>query len=42
MNEFNFGGYVAPDTKVIDLLSEGVLCSSGMTEQFEESAFNWD
>ena len=30
MNERNFGEYVAPETKVINLLSEGVLCSSVM------------
>ena len=36
------GAYVSPETKVINLLSEGVLCSSGMTEQFEKGDFDWN
>ena len=36
------GAYVSPETKVINLLSEGVLCSSGMTEQFENGEFDWN
>ena len=40
------GDYVTPETKVIDLLAEGVLCSSGLTQQFEEKDFSngsfWD
>ena len=36
------GEYVTPETKVIDLLVEGVLCSSGLTEQFEDGAFDWN
>ena len=42
VGEQNLGAYVSPETKVINLLSEGVLCSSGITEQFEEATFNWD
>ena len=36
------GAYVSPETKVINLLSEGVLCSSGLTEQFENGEFDWN
>ena len=36
------GAYVTPETKVIDLLAEGVLCSSGLTEDFEDGAFDWN
>ena len=46
MGESVNGSYVAPETKVIDLLAEGVLCSSGLTQQFEEKDFSnglfWD
>ena len=36
------GAYVSPETKVLLVKPEGVLCSSGMTEQFEEGAFDWN
>lgn len=36
------GDYLTPETKVIDLLAEGVLCSSGMTEKFEDADFDWN
>ena len=36
------GAYVAPETKVVDFVSEGVLCSSGLTEQFEDDYFDWN
>ena len=42
MGESVNGSYVAPETKVIDLLAEGVLCSSGMTEKFEDADFDWN
>ena len=42
VGEQNLGAYVSPETKVINLLSEGVLCSSGMTEQFENGEFDWN
>ena len=46
MGELLQGEYVTPETKVIDLQSEGVLCSSGLTQQFEEKDFSnglfWD
>ena len=46
MGEHVQGEYVTPATKVIDLLAEGVLCSSGLTQQFEEQDFSnggfWD
>ena len=46
MGELVQGEYVTPETKVIDLLTEGVLCSSGLTQQFEEKDFSnggfWD
>ena len=44
--EFLQGEYVSPETKVIVLHAEGVLCSSGLTQQFEEKDFSngrfWD
>ena len=36
------GAYVSPETKVLHVQPEGILCSSGMTEQFEEGAFDWN
>ena len=36
------GAYVTPETKVLDVEPEGVLCSSGMTEQFENGEFDWN
>ena len=38
----SLGAYVAPETKVVDFVSEGVLCSSGITEQFEDGNFDWN
>ena len=44
--EFLQGEYVSPETKVIVLHAEGLLCSSGLTQQFEERDFSngvfWD
>ena len=38
--------YVAPHVKVVHFQSEGVLCSSGLTQIFEETDFSnggfWD
>lgn len=34
--------YESPQIKVIELQSEGVLCSSGLTEDFEDGDFNWN
>lgn len=34
------GAYVSPETKVMSLHSEGVLCSSGMTETFNEQDYS--
>lgn len=36
------GAYVTPETKVLHVQPEGVLCSSGMTERFEEGEFDWN
>lgn len=30
------GGYVSPEVKVVLIQPEGVLCSSGLTETFNE------
>ena len=38
----NMETYESPEVKVLTVVSEGVLCSSGMTEQFEEGAFDWN
>ena len=40
--EQNLGVYVSPEIKAIDIAPEGVLCSSGLTEKFEEADFSWD
>lgn len=40
--ESALGAYVSPETKVVLVQPEGVLCSSGMTEQFEEGVFDWN
>ena len=36
------GAYVTPEPKVLHVPPGGVLCSSGMTEQFENGEFDWD
>ena len=36
------GAYVSPETNVVLVQPEGVLCSSGMTEQFEDGYFDWN
>jgi hypothetical protein len=38
----NMEAYETPEVKVLAVESEGVLCSSGMTEQFENGEFDWD
>ena len=38
----NYGVYCSPEVKVVLAQSEGVLCSSGLTEKFEDGNFNWD
>ena len=42
VGESVLGAYVSPETTVVLVQPEGVLCSSGMTEQFEEGAFDWN
>ena len=32
--------YVSPETKVVLLQPEGILCSSGLTEEFEEQDYS--
>lgn len=34
------GDYVSPSAKVVLFQSEGVLCSSGLTEQFNENDYS--
>ena len=34
------GAYVTPETKVLHVQPEGVLCSSGMTEKFNEQDYS--
>ena len=41
-NEQNLGAYATPEIKVMAVESEGVLCSSGTTEKFEEAYFDWN
>lgn len=36
------GAYVSPETNVVLVQPEGVLCSSGMTEKFELADFDWN
>ena len=36
------GAYVSPETNVVLVQPEGVLCSSGLTEQFEDGYFDWN
>lgn len=38
----NMEAYETPEVKVLAVESEGVLCSSGMTEQFVDGEFDWD
>ena len=40
VGESVLGAYVSPETQVLDVQPEGGLCSSGMTEQFEEGEFD--
>lgn len=40
VGEQNLGAYVSPETKVVDFVSEGILCSSGMTEKFNEQDYS--
>jgi hypothetical protein len=35
-----WGGYNSPEVKVITFQPEGVLCSSGLTEKFNEETFS--
>ena len=36
------GAYVYTETNVVLVQPEGVLCSSGLTEQFEDGYFDWN
>lgn len=40
------GRYKSPEIKTVDLLFEGVVCSSGLTQQFVEEDYSdsgfWD
>ena len=38
----NMEAYETPEVKVLAVESEGVLCSSGMTEQFDLGDFDWN
>lgn len=38
----NMEAYETPEVKVLAVESEGVLCSSGMTEQFVDGEFDWN
>ena len=40
VSEQNLGAYVSPETKVVDFVAEGVLCSSGLTEKFNEQDYS--
>ena len=40
--EQNLGAYESPEVKVMAVESEGVLCSSGTTEKFEDGYFDWN
>ena len=42
VGESVIGAYVSPETTVVLVQPEGVLCSSGMTEQFEDGDFDWN
>ena len=42
VGESVLGTYVTPETTVVLVQPEGVLCSSGMTEQFENGDFDWN
>ena len=42
MKNVNMETYESPEVKVLTVVSEGVLCSSGMTEKFEEGEFDWN
>ena len=42
VGESVLGAYVSPETTVVLVQPEGVLCSSGMTEQFEDGDFDWN
>ena len=42
VGESVLGAYVTPETKVLHMQPEGVLCSSGVTEQFQEGYFDWN
>jgi len=43
-NEFeipNGGGYVTPEVLTLEVQSEGILCQSGETEDYNYSVFEW-
>ncbi len=42
VGESVLGAYVSPETTVVLVQPEGVLCSSGVTEQFQEGYFDWN
>ena len=35
------GSYESPAVNVVEVLSEGVLCSSGQFEEWEEDTLDW-
>jgi hypothetical protein len=34
--------YVAPEMQVVDIYSEGMLCTSGTIEEWGEETLDWD
>ena len=35
-------GYIAPETRIMNVQSEGVLCTSGSTEDYSDGEFDWN
>ena len=40
--ESKFRVYVSPEVKIVFFQSEGFLCQSASTEDFEDGDFNWN
>ena len=38
----NLGAYESPETQVLLVQPEGVLCASGLTERFQDADFDWN
>lgn len=41
MIDNKYGEYLAPEVKIIEFKSRGILCASGDTEDYADGTWNW-